>query len=346
MQPLDSKWAYKIPFACQWAWPLPIMLGVALAPESPWWLVRKGRMEEAKKALLRLTSADSDSDFDPDETIAMIERTNDLERRITQGTSYADCFKGVNLRRTEIVCMVWAIQTLCGSTFMTYSTYFYEQAGLASSNAFSMSMVQYALGAIGTVSSWFLVNWFGRRTLYMTGQAAQGVLLVIIGALGCIPSSSTSGLHWAIGSLLLAYTFCYDATVGPICYALVAELSSSRLRTKTVVLARNLYNITGIVTNILTPRMLNPSAWDWGAKAGFFWAGSCFFCLVWTYFRLPEPKGRTYAELDLLFERKVSARKFACTVVDPFQSEDSLTVLEKKEICETVETIEHVATIT
>jgi SP family general alpha glucoside:H+ symporter-like MFS transporter len=169
---------------------------------------------------------------------------------------------------------------------------------------------------------------------------------VIIGALGCIPSSSGSGLHWAIGSLFLTYTFCYDATVRPISYALVAELISSRLRTKTVVLARNLYNITGIVTNILTPRMLNPSAWDWGAKTGFFWAGSCFLCLMWTYFRLPEPKGRTYAELDLLFERKVFARKFASTVVDPFQSGDSLTVLEKKEICETVETIEHVATIT
>ncbi|KAJ5219456.1 sugar transporter [Penicillium cinerascens] len=343
VQPLDSKWAYKIPFACQWMWPLPIMLGVSLAPESPWWLVRKGRLGDAKKALLRLTSRQNSS-FDVDETIAMIERTNELERQITQGTSYTDCFKGVNLRRSEVVCMVWAIQTLCGSTFMGYSTYFYEQAGLASSNAFTMSMVQYALGAIGTMSSWCLVNWFGRRTLYMSGQAAQTVLLLITGALGCIPNSG-SGVHWAIGSMLLVYTFCYDATVGPVCYALVSELSSSRLRTKTIILARNLYNITGIITNILTPRMLNPSAWDWGARAGFFWAGSCFLCLVWTYFRLPEPKGRTYAEIDLLFERKVPARNFASTVVDPFASLDSLTISEKKKGHEMVEAIENIATI-
>ena len=33
-------------------------------------------------------------------------------------------------------------------------------------------------------------------------------------------------------------------------------------------------------------------------------------CWLWTYFRLPEPKGRTYGELDVLFERKIAARKF------------------------------------
>lgn len=64
--------------------------------------------------------------------------------------------------------------------------------------------------------------------------------------------------------------------------------------------------------------MLNTTAWNWKGKAGFFWAGSCFFCLCWTYFRLPEPKGRTYAELDILFEQGVSARKFRTTNVDVF----------------------------
>jgi SP family general alpha glucoside:H+ symporter-like MFS transporter len=343
MQPLDNKWTYKIPFACQWAWPLPIILGAVFAPESPWWLVRKGRVDDAKKALLRLTSR-ANPDFSADDTIIMIERTNEYERRITHGTSYSDCFKGENLRRTEIVCMVWAIQILCGSTFMGYSTYFYEQAGLASSSAFTMTLIQYALGAVGTIISWFLMNWFGRRTLYISGQAVQSALLVIIGGLGCVPNSGSS-VHWAIGSLLLIYVLCYDATIGPVCYALIAELSSTRLRVKTVVLARNMYNITGIVNNILTPRMLNPSAWDWGSKAGFFWAASCFFCLVWTYFRLPEPKGRTDAELDFLFERKVSAREFASAVVDIFQPSDSLAILEKKGDSGTVVTIESIATV-
>lgn len=66
-------------------------------------------------------------------------------------------------------------------------------------------------------------------------------------------------------------------------------------------------------------QMLNPSAWNWKGKAGLFWAGTSFLCLLWTYFRLPEPKGRTYGELDILFEQKVSARKFKKAAVDPFR---------------------------
>ncbi|KAJ5094301.1 sugar transporter [Penicillium angulare] len=343
VSPLDNKWAYKIPFACQWIWPLPIMLGVLLAPESPWWLIRKGRLDDAKHALYRLTSP-NDQSFDINETISMIERTNELEKQLGEGISYRDCFIGSNLRRTEIICMVWSIQTLCGSTFMGYSTYFFEQAGLDSSNAFTMSLVQYALGALGTIFSWFLINWFGRRTLYLSGQAIQVVLLAIVGALGCVPNSGPA-VHWAIGGLILVYAFCYDATVGPVCYSLVSELSSSRLRTKTIVIARNVYNVVGIVTNILTPRMLNPSAWDWGAKAGFFWCVSCFVCLTWTYFRLPEPKGRTFAELDILFEQRVSARKFSSTVVHPFESLESAAMSEKKEEEEAVDIIEDVTTV-
>ena len=67
--------------------------------------------------------------------------------------------------------------------------------------------------------------------------------------------------------------------------------------------------------------MLNPTAWNWGAKTGFFWAGICGLLFAWTFFRLPEPKGRTYGELDILFENKVSARKFAKTDATQFHGE-------------------------
>lgn len=51
-------------------------------------------------------------------------------------------------------------------------------------------------------------------------------------------------------------------------------------------------------------------------------------CIVYTYFRIPEPRGRTFAELDVLFERGISARKFATTEVDVFHEtvEDKILV--------------------
>lgn len=48
---------------------------------------------------------------------------------------------------------------------------------------------------------------------------------------------------------------------------------------------------------------------------GFIWGGTCFCVLLWAFFRLPETKGRTYEELDVLFSQKISARKFENTNV-------------------------------
>ena len=62
----------------------------------------------------------------------------------------------------------------------------------------------------------------------------------------------------AIGGLLILFTFVYDLTIGPIAYSLVGEMPSTRLRAKTIILARNLYNLGGLIIGILNPYMLNP----------------------------------------------------------------------------------------
>lgn len=70
------------------------------------WLVRKGRYEDAKKAIRRLT----DGSINVDAQVAMMKRTTELEVETRTGSSYWACFKGTNLRRTEIACVVWGIQ--------------------------------------------------------------------------------------------------------------------------------------------------------------------------------------------------------------------------------------------
>ena len=302
-----SEWAYRIPFAIQWVWPIPVILGVIFTPESPWWLVKKGRIDDAKKALLRLTSR-KHVKFNADQTVAMMIHTNELERQIDEGTKYSDCFKGTDLRRTEIVCCVWMIQVFCGVWLGGAGTYFFEQAGFPADRAFSLNLGLPAIGFVGTILSWFLMRHFGRRTLYIWGLAVQLLVLVIIGILGIPPERAA--FTWATGSLMYVFVFTFDITVGPVCYSLVAEIPSTRLRVKSVILARCCYNVASIIANIITPRMLNPTAWNLRGKAGFVWAGFCFLSFVWTFFRLPEPKGLTFAELDLLFENKVKARVF------------------------------------
>ncbi|KAK8194253.1 hypothetical protein M8818_007441 [Zalaria obscura] len=332
MLPRTDEWAYRIPYALQWMWPVPLLLGIMLAPESPWWLVRKGKIEQAKRALLRLTSLNRETDFDADETIAMMVHTTALEEKITKGASYLDCFKGTDRRRTEIVCMVWAIQNLSGNSFSGYSTYFLEQAGLEPSKAYDFALGQYGINMAGVFGAWFLMTLgFGRRSLYLYGLCGLCAMLFIMGFLGLVPEAHKKESSLATGSIMLIWAMFYQLSVGTVCYSLVAELSTRRLQIKTIVLGRNCYNIVGIICSVLTPYMLNPGAWNWGNYTGFFWAGICFLCIIYTYFRLPEPAGRTFAELDLLFERGVSARKFKETDVDVFDETVASNVIQNYE---------------
>lgn len=328
----DDEWSYRIPYALQWMWPVPLFVGVCFAPESPWWLVRRGRIEEAKKSLLRLTSPGRETDFDADETIAMMVHTTALEEKMTKGATYWDCFKGTDLRRTEIVCMTWAIQNLSGNSFSNYSTYFLKQAGLPEETSYSFALGQYAINMVGVFGAWGLMTMgAGRRSLYLYGLCGLCSMLLILGFLGLVPERQRPMASLATGSIMILWALIYQLTVGTVCYSLVSELSSRRLQIKTVVLGRNLYNVVGIITGVLTPYMLNPGAWNWRNFTGFFWAGICFLCIVYTYFRLPEPKGRTFAELDVLFDQRVSARKFASTEVDVFHETLEETVVSEYE---------------
>lgn len=123
----------------------------------------------------------------------------------------------------------------------------------------------------------------------------------------------------------------YGCTIGPVTYALVSELSSTRTKSKTINIARMGYNAFGVFNCVVTPYQLNPTALDWGGKTAWFWVGFCVACFVYAYFRIPEPMGRTYAEMDWLFATGVSARKFKETVVPRFgeEGEEGVVVGEK-----------------
>lgn len=312
-----DQWSYRIPYALQWMWPVPLIVAIAFAPESPWWHIRKGNKEGAKSALRSLTARHTDDAVDLDAAVEVMAYTNKLEQKAIKGASYIDCFKGHNLRRTEVCCLTSITSIISGTTLMGNSTYFFEQAGMDPSNAFDLTMAQYAIGIVGIVFAWLIMSSTGRRKQYLFGLFLQLIFLVGIGITGVVDHGNKN-MSWATGALLLAFSLVYQSSVGPLCYSIISEMSSVRLRAKTTSLAWNVYNIFKIINGVLTPYMINPTAWNWQAKAGFFWGGLCLLSLVWAFFRLPETKGRTYAELDILFERRVSARKFATTSVDLF----------------------------
>ncbi|KAK8031323.1 hypothetical protein PG990_001057 [Apiospora arundinis] len=310
---IKGEMGYKIPFAIQWLWPTPLMVIAFLAPESPWFLVRNERFDEAKHSILRLSGSKTEDQISAQ--LAMMLHTNKIESEVVKGTTYLDCFRGQDLRRTEIVCMALMGQILSGSSFAYTPTFFFTSAGMATKNAFNLGLGATGMAWIGTVLSWWLLSYFGRRTIYVTGAGILSAILLLIGILAVTAGSNAL---WPSGGLCLFWLFTYSLTIGPVAYSVISETSSIRLRPLSVVLARCSYQLINIVSQVLNPYMVSKVEWDWKGKCGFFWGGTAFLVFLWSYFRLPEIKGRTYEELDILFTNKVPARKFAGTHVDAY----------------------------
>jgi SP family general alpha glucoside:H+ symporter-like MFS transporter len=240
----------------------------------------------------------------------VMEHTNMIEKRYNYGGArYRDCFKGANWRRTEIVCVVWSCQALCGSTLTSYAPYFLLQAGFDPTHSLSLSTGMYGMGILGGVISWGLLSLFGRRRLYLCGLSFA-LLFLVVGGVLVVALTSTGVVNWILGGLIIAMTFTYNIAIGPVCYVLVAEIPSTRLRVKTVALARVAYNICTMINNVLAPQMLSPSAWNLKGKVCFVYIASTLSCLLWCYFRLPESKALSYLELDILFEKRAPTAKF------------------------------------
>ncbi|RAL11378.1 general substrate transporter [Aspergillus homomorphus CBS 101889] len=321
---LDNQWSYRIPFALQWVWPVPLFVFGCFMPESPWWHVRKGQYDSASKIVNRLL-AEPNTDT-AHQTVAMMIHTNNLENEIKEG-SYLDCFCGPNSRRTEIACMALAGQVFAGIAFAYSPTYFFEQAGMSDDDSYKLGLGGAGLAFVGTTVSGLAMHYLGRRIMYVGGMGLMSVYLLVIGCMTPATKghNSNPAVLWAQSVVCIIWLFTFSLTVGPIAWVIPPEVSSTRLRSKTVVLARNSYYVASVVANGLEPLMLNPTAWNWRGYAGFFWFGSAFLTFVWSYFRLPETKGRTYEELDLMFAREVPTREFGKYQVDAYEEDSHLS---------------------
>jgi MFS transporter, SP family, general alpha glucoside:H+ symporter len=156
-------------------------------------------------------------------------------------------------------------------------------------------------------------------------MAGLGYIIVIlfIVALLCFAGDYTTNpsYSWAQASLLCTLQFVWQMTLGPLTYVVVCETPSTKLRSKTIALATMIDAATGLVTSVIGPYLLNPGAANAGAKIEFLYGGISIISLTWCFFRLPETKDRTFEELDILFERRVSAREFKKYVIDQSDEE-------------------------
>ncbi|RJE24537.1 Maltose permease [Aspergillus sclerotialis] len=305
---IDNKWSFRVPFASQWLLPVIILLIVFFCPTPPYWLCKNGRYDDARKTLSHLTV--HNALIDNDAHISHIKETLRLEESTNVKMSVIDCFRGTNLRRTMISCQVFNLQALCGNIlFINYAVYFFKTAGLNASDAFSMNIGLTCMGFVGTIISYVIISYVGRRTIYLWGSTAISVLVLIIGILGAVPQHN-SGPTWAMCSIIVITNLIYDISIGPLCFTVMSEVSAVKLRGTTIALSNITVTIFSIIFTVAIPYALDEHGANWGGKLGFLFAGIGALDSLWCYFCLPETKDRTFEELDFMFQQKVPTRRF------------------------------------
>jgi SP family general alpha glucoside:H+ symporter-like MFS transporter len=326
-QSRPDKWSYEIPFACQWIFPVFILCMLPFCPESPWWLVRKGDREGALNALRKLTH----SSVDTNQLLVTIEHTTKLEEEATETATWLDCFKGSDLRRTALATIIYSIQPLSGNYLITgYCVYFFELAGLNPNDAFNFGVGVLAVGWVGSILSWLLIARFGRRDIYNWGLVLLTFLVFMVGILDVVPRSTS--VVWAQSSMTLVYNFFYDLTIGPLGFVILAEISSTRLRGKTTAISICVNEVVYVACGVGIPYAINPDQGDMRGKLAFVFFGLSVVSVVYCFLCLPETKGRTYAELDIMFLENTPTRDFKHYVFETDRNHSTESIVDNNSV--------------
>jgi hypothetical protein len=182
--------AVKIPFASQWAFSGLAMLSAFVIPESPAWLVSKGRIAAAEKSLKRLHG-----DTEVSSLVQVIQSTLEQERSgqlASESTPYSDCFRGSDLRRTRIVILLNCLQQFIGVSLLANATYFFIMAGMSPTKSLTINQIAIGTSIFVTLLSWLILAKFGRRVVLLCGFVGAGVMFLTMAIAGFFQSNTAA----------------------------------------------------------------------------------------------------------------------------------------------------------
>ncbi|KAF8967509.1 general substrate transporter [Flammula alnicola] len=310
--------AWRIPIAVQFVWAAILAGGMMMLPESPRYLLLKNRQAEARKALGRLMTLPPDS---PEVEAEALEIATALavEQKADAG-SYIDCFRSTENRNgfrtwTGILMQGW--QQLTGINFIFYyGTTFFKQAGIH--NAFIIQIIADVVNTVMTIVGVQLIDRVGRRKLLLIGafgMCMSEFIVAIVGVTAGQPHNVPGGVEVNVTAqrVLIAFTCIYIAffatSWGPVIWVLTGEIFPLGIRAKGMSLSVASNWLWNFGIGYATPYLVDPTttgvngvkAANLGVKVFFIWGGTCVGCLIFTYFFIPETKGLSLEQIDLLY---------------------------------------------
>ena len=264
-----------------------LFTGMLFQRESPAWLIKKGRDDEARAVLSRLRYASSDVD-------AEIREVREVSRAKT--TSVREMF-GRALRPMLMVGVMLAIfQQITGiNTIIYYAPSLLSNAGFGDKAALLANVVNGAVNVSMTIVAIRLLDRVGRRVLLLTGTSGMAVGMVIV-ACSFIAGNSLHGARAIVAVLgLLIYTGSFAIGLGPVFWLLIAEIYPLNIRGAAMSIAAIANWSANFVVTVSFLTLKNAIG---NTGVFFLFAGLTLVALLYFYRRVPETKGRSLQELE------------------------------------------------
>ncbi|MGC3947564.1 MAG: sugar porter family MFS transporter [Chryseolinea sp.] len=278
---VDNNWRWMFTSG---AVPAVLFFGcVFLVPESPRWLLSKGKLEHARRVLSKISGAGA---VEPE-----ISKMQNATRQV-QGT-LSDLFHPSVIFVVALGITIGIFQQISGANaIFFYAPIIFDKAGM---NVKDQLFQQIMIGVINftfTLVAMQLVDRVGRKKLMLAGSSLMAFWLLMVGV--CYYYSLFDG--YLLTFFVLAFIATYATTLAPVTWVLISEIFPTKIRGKAISLATCMLWVACFSLAYGFPILIERLA---APQTFFLFSAICFlyFLILWKY--APETKGKTLEQFEL-----------------------------------------------
>ncbi|RKU40977.1 hypothetical protein DL546_000549 [Coniochaeta pulveracea] len=308
----DASW--RVPFALQIAPALILGIGMIFFPESPRFFLMRHKEEKALSALAQLRRVHPDSEslreeylmikaevlFDQSHAKDMYPGKSGMSLYMAQHVALVSTWPA--FKRLAIGCCIMFFQQFMGCNAMIYyAPTIFAQLGLSGNTSSLLATGVYGIvNTFSTLPAVFLIDKVGRRPLLMCGAAGTFISLVIVGAIigaygDDLPAHRVAG--WVGIAFIYIYDINFSYSFAPIGWVLPSEIFNLGSRSKAMAITTSTTWMCNFIIGLVTPDMLESIGWG----TYIFFAAFCLLALGFTYFFVPETRGKSLEDMDVIF---------------------------------------------